>query len=94
MVDVWAVGVLLYQKITGKNPFYDKNEEMMHLKILTMELQFKGLNISNMCKRFIKGLLCRDPLKRLTVKKALKHKWFYVRLNPLLLIFRWRDYKR
>ena len=92
---MWAVGVILYEKITGSNPFAEKYEKQTSFSILNKTLYYKGLvweNISHLCKRFIKKLLIRDPKRRLTVEKALKDRWIHVLIyfKYLFIHFRWK----
>ena len=64
-VDMWSVGVLLFNMITGCQPFSSDNEE-----IINSEIEFNVLeneNIRNLCK----DLMEKNPYKRLDSKDAL-----------------------
>ena len=64
-VDMWSVGVLLFNMITGCQPFSSDNEE-----IINSEIEFNALdneNIRNLCK----NLMEKNPYKRLDSKDAL-----------------------
>ena len=64
-VDMWSVGVLLFNMITGCQPFSSDNEE-----IINSEIEFNALdneNIRNLCK----DLMEKNPYKRLDSKDAL-----------------------
>ena len=64
-VDMWSVGVLLFNMITGCQPFSSDNEE-----IINSEIEFNILeneNIRNLCK----DLMEKNPYKRLDSKDAL-----------------------
>ena len=64
-VDMWSVGVLLFNMITGCQPFSSDGEE-----IINSEIEFNVLeneNIRNLCK----DLMEKNPYKRLDSKDAL-----------------------
>ena len=64
-VDMWSVGVLLFNMITGCQPFSSDNEG-----IIDSEIEFNALdneNIRNLCK----DLMEKNPYKRLDSKDAL-----------------------
>ena len=39
-VDIWCLGVLMYEFLTGKAPFYSKNQEETYSKIRNVQLSF------------------------------------------------------
>ena len=64
-VDMWSVGVILFNMITGCQPFSSDNEE-----IINSEIEFNVFdneNIRNLCK----DLMEKNPYKRLDSKDAL-----------------------
>ena len=64
-VDMWSAGVLLFNMITGCQPFSSDNEG-----IIDSEIEFNALdneNIRNLCK----DLMEKNPYKRLDSKDAL-----------------------
>lgn len=77
-VDLWACGVLFYVTLSQQFPFYGKDEEEYCSILLEQELDFpeeQWANISDDAKDFVRGLLAKDPNKRLTAEEALKHRW-------------------
>ncbi|CAD7972815.1 unnamed protein product [Amoebophrya sp. A25] len=80
--DTFAVGVMLYQMLTGIHPFFipgRDNAETAKQKIVLCRVDYPAdiwNNVSPLAKQMTQQLLEEDPKKRLGSVEALRHKWF------------------
>eukprot|EP00252_Welwitschia_mirabilis_P016587 TRINITY_DN3663_c0_g1_i10.p1 TRINITY_DN3663_c0_g1~~TRINITY_DN3663_c0_g1_i10.p1 ORF type:complete len:700 (+),score=152.64 TRINITY_DN3663_c0_g1_i10:691-2790(+) len=75
--DLWSVGTILYQLVTGKTPFSGSNQLQLMQNILkSNELQFPpDVNIHPYCRDLCRGLLRQNPVERLTFEEFFNHKF-------------------
>uniref|UniRef100_A0A8C5RPC1 Calcium/calmodulin dependent protein kinase IG n=1 Tax=Laticauda laticaudata TaxID=8630 RepID=A0A8C5RPC1_LATLA len=77
-VDCWSIGVITYILLCGYPPFYEETESKLFEKIREGYFEFDSPfwdDISESAKDFISHLLKKDPNKRFTCDKALRHPW-------------------
>ena len=72
-LDVWSIGVLTYECITGKSPFRGKNDKEVIQRIKEVSYE-ENLVQDPLVLDFIRKCLQRDPLARPTVQQLLQHK--------------------
>jgi len=82
--DVWGVGVLFYQLMTGNLPFkmespskeLESKDVFMTVALGPLDFECEAwTNLSPKCRDMIQQLLTRDPEQRPHAKDALKHEW-------------------
>jgi len=76
--DMWSVGVIVYQMITGKLPFESSENESLYDKIKNNDYNKEYLEdkeCSDEVKDFIDKTLQKDIKLRLTTQEGLNHPW-------------------
>ena len=70
--DLWCVGILTYELLTGKAPFEAKNQKITEEKIKRGIIRFPHY-ISPQAEDFISAFLQKNPKKRMTLEQAEQH---------------------
>ena len=74
-VDIWCIGVLLFELITGNVPFQGNDIDTLKENILHLRISWpKDINID--AKNLIKKILKLDPNSRISLEEMLKHPFF------------------
>ncbi|KAG6399325.1 hypothetical protein SASPL_140801 [Salvia splendens] len=86
-VDMWAVGCIFAEMVINEVLFRGESEEdqLHEMYCILGHPSAKNVEISICCANLmlsrdgfdlLKGLLCYDPVKRMTAEMALNHAWF------------------
>merc|ERR1711862_1022450 len=78
-VDYWALGVLIYEVVTGVTPFHSTFQTDMYKKLLTGHFNIPSNFTSNL-EDLLKSLINVDQSKRLGrtkggIKSIMDHEW-------------------
>lgn len=73
-VDIWSLGVLAYEFLTGGAPFEAEGESATFRRITTVDLTFPS-HVSSGARDLITKLLVHDPAARLPLEDVLRHPW-------------------
>ncbi|XP_010839682.1 PREDICTED: RAC-alpha serine/threonine-protein kinase-like [Bison bison bison] len=79
-VDWWGLGVVMYEMMCGRLPFYNQDHEKLFELILMEEIRFPR-TLSPEAKSLLSGLLKKDPKQRLgggseDAKEIMQHRFF------------------
>uniref|UniRef100_A0A8C5HA23 non-specific serine/threonine protein kinase n=1 Tax=Gouania willdenowi TaxID=441366 RepID=A0A8C5HA23_GOUWI len=79
-VDWWGLGVVMYEMMCGRLPFYNQDHEKLFELILMEDIRFpRTLGLEG--RSLLSGLLKKDPMQRLgggpdDAKEIMQHKFF------------------
>lgn len=74
-VDLWALGVLIYEFLIGSPPFEDESEGKTKRRIFLVDYRIPRGSMSEAAADLIGRLLVKRPADRLPLKDVLRHPW-------------------
>lgn len=75
--DAWSCGIILYVILTGKQPFFDEEDDILLDKVNSGIVEYPD-HLTPGSKDLIQHLLERNPKKRYSLSKVKRHTWFAV----------------
>ena len=75
-IDIWSIGVLLFELLTGKTPFNFKGDRnQLYNSIKTLKICWTD-DFPPLAKDLISKILRLKPSERLTLDQIIEHQWF------------------
>ena len=74
-VDIWSVGVLMFELLSGYSPFVAKNNQELYQNIRRLKIQWPK-DMPPLAKNLIGKILKLNPLDRPSLQEILDHQWF------------------
>ncbi len=74
-IDVWSIGILLFELLTGHSPFRGTNQEELFNNVKKNRIIWT-VDFPPLAKDLISMLLKANPQDRISLANIKKHKWF------------------
>ncbi|KRY10875.1 Serine/threonine-protein kinase STK11, partial [Trichinella patagoniensis] len=84
LIDVWSAGVTLYNLVSGQYPFHGENVFILYENICSKQLQVPTDCVDPLLESLLRGMLEKDPDRRLSLRQVRRHEWV-IKRPPLTL---------
>lgn len=74
-VDIWGIGILLFELLAGYTPFKASSQEEQILNIKRLKINWPN-DFPPMAKNLICKILKLDPSERASLEEIMSHSWF------------------
>ena len=73
--DIYGIGAILFEMVTGAPPFYNQDADLMYKNISENNLMFPEF-FSDEFKDLLRKMMHKDPKKRIGIAEIKKHNFF------------------
>ncbi|TMW66896.1 hypothetical protein Poli38472_012012 [Pythium oligandrum] len=73
-VDIWTLGILMYEFIVGVPPFEAESNTETYKRIANIDIKFPS-HVSALARDLLSKILKKEPRDRLSLGKLLEHPW-------------------
>ena len=81
LTDIWSCGVIMFALLCGYLPFEEEDTQLLYRKILNADFHIPRF-VSTQAKDLIRGILCVDIVKRMTIQQIYQHAWWKLYTPP------------
>ena len=84
-IDIWSIGVLMFELLAGYSPFSARNNNDLYLNIKKLRIHWPS-DFPPIAKNLVLSILKLNPKERPSLEEILNHKWFQQTkiIKPLL----------
>lgn len=75
-IDIWSLGVIMFELLVGKTPFDDPSVNNIYRKIKAVDYSIPS-KVSTSANDLITNILIYDPEKRYSLTDILSHPWIF-----------------
>ncbi|GBP76201.1 hypothetical protein EVAR_74683_1 [Eumeta japonica] len=80
--DVWGLGCMLYTLLVGSPPFHTQHVKSTLNRVINADYRIPA-ELSTKAQDLLQKLLCRDPMKRITLKGIIEHPFLNFSMNSV-----------
>lgn len=80
-VDVWELGILLYEFLVGAPPFEEDSQRATCRRIRDVDIKYPHF-VPPLARDLISKFLQKDPEKRIDLREVRNHPWIVQQLGP------------